>query len=127
MPATVVTPEDLVPLNNAINSQANAITGLITEQADHENRITKLENTSPTPQPTPTSGLYIALYTNPGSSTVLSSTWQKCIDVKRANPNLQMVVAINPASGVGGSQNPAYVNGINKLRAAGIVVIGYVY
>jgi hypothetical protein len=37
------------------------------------------------------------------------------------------VAIINPNSGPGTYQDPNYVNGINKLRSAGVTVIGYVY
>jgi hypothetical protein len=53
--------------------------------------------------------------------------WQTVIDAKNAHPSVPFVAAINPSSGVGSSKNTAFVNGITKLKAADITVIGYVY
>jgi len=67
-------------------------------------------------------GLYVPLYTYP-----TSSTWSTLVSTKNAHPNLPMLVAINPSSGVGSSKDNNFVNGINNLKSAGIKVIGYVY
>lgn len=38
-----------------------------------------------------------------------------------------MVVIINPESGVGSSKDANYSDGIKKLKAVGIIVLGYVW
>ena len=47
--------------------------------------------------------------------------------VKDAHPKIPIVVIANPNSGPGTSMDINFVNGINNLRAHGIVVIGYVF
>jgi hypothetical protein len=63
--------------------------------------------------------LIVPLYTYPGVS------WNAIIAAKEANPSVAMVTIINPDNGPGASIDQNYVNGINNLRAAGIVVLGY--
>jgi Spherulation-specific family 4 len=63
--------------------------------------------------------LIIPLYTYPGVS------WSAIISAKEANPSVPMVVIINPDNGPGASKDQNYVTGINNLRAAGVVVLGY--
>jgi len=63
--------------------------------------------------------LIIPLYTYPGVS------WSAIISAKEANPSVAMVVIINPDNGPGTSRDQNYVTGINNLRAAGVVVLGY--
>jgi hypothetical protein len=65
--------------------------------------------------------LIIPLYTYPGVS------WSAIISAKEANPSVAMVVIINPDNGPGASIDHNYVTGINSLRAAGVVVLGYDY
>jgi hypothetical protein len=65
------------------------------------------------------SALIIPLYTYPGVS------WTSIIQAKEANPGVAMVTIINPDNGPGFSIDQNYVNGINSLRAAGVVVLGY--
>ncbi|MDQ6862348.1 MAG: spherulation-specific family 4 protein [Thermoproteota archaeon] len=67
------------------------------------------------------SGTIMPLYiypTNPSWSTVAT--------IKDAHPKVPIVVIANPNSGPGNSPDSNFVNGINKLRAHGVVVIGYV-
>src|ERR1700676_998467 len=63
--------------------------------------------------------LIVPLYTYPGVS------WSAIISAKQANPSVAMVVIINPDNGPGTAKDQNYVTGINNLRAAGIVVLGY--
>jgi len=79
----------------------------------------------PDPQPTSTTGAYVPLYMYPGGTGW--THWQTVIDAKNAHPSVPFVASINPSSGVGSSKNTAFVTGITKLKAAGIIVIGYVY
>ncbi|MGA2665574.1 MAG: spherulation-specific family 4 protein [Nitrososphaerales archaeon] len=61
----------------------------------------------------------IPLYSYPGVG------WNEIIAAKEANPGVAMVVIINPDNGPGPSRDPAYVTGVDDLRAAGIIVLGY--
>jgi len=91
--------------------------------------IQKVIVTSPTsdndPLILPKTGAYVPLYMYPGGTGW--NHWQTVIDAKNAHPTVPIVASINPSSGVGSSKNTAFVNGITKLKAAGITVIGYVY
>ena len=68
------------------------------------------------------SGIIIPLYIYP-----TSFAWNLIANEKIVHPNVPIVTIINPNSGPGTYQDPNYVNGINKLRSAGVTVIGYVY
>ncbi len=76
-----------------------------------------------TPQ---TTGLIVPLYTYP-----TSPTWQALIQERIKNPGVQIIAIINPYNGPiipgGPNPDPNYVVGINSLRAAGIIVVGYVF
>jgi hypothetical protein len=65
-------------------------------------------------------GVIIPLYTYPGS------TWTAVIQAKEANPGVTIVAVINPDNGPGSGQDSNYLNGIQALRSAGVVVLGYV-
>lgn len=69
----------------------------------------------------PATGIIIPLYTYPGS------TWTAVIQAKAANPGVSIVAVINPDNGPGASQDPNYVSGIQALRSAGVIVLGYVH
>jgi hypothetical protein len=69
----------------------------------------------------PATGVIIPLYTYPGS------TWTAVIQAKVANPGVSIVAVINPDNGPGASQDPNYVSGIQALRSAGVIVLGYVH
>lgn len=73
-----------------------------------------------TPQ-TPT-GIIVPLYGYPGSG----SDWGNLVWAKQANPSVPMIAVIDPANGPGSLQDPNFVNGIDSLQSAGVVVIGYV-
>ena len=68
------------------------------------------------------SGLIIPLYTYP-----TSPTWNEVIQAKLANPGVQIIAIVNPYNGPGSTQDYNYANGINALKAAGVIVLGYVY
>jgi hypothetical protein len=68
------------------------------------------------------SGIIIPFYIYP-----TSFAWNVVANEKSMHPNVPIVTIINPNSGPGTYQDPNYVNGINKLRSAGVTVIGYVY
>jgi Spherulation-specific family 4 len=63
--------------------------------------------------------LIIPLYSYPGID------WNSIVQSKLANPEVPMVVIINPDNGPGLSQDPNYVKGVNSLRSAGVLVLGY--
>jgi len=67
------------------------------------------------------SGTIVPLYTYP-----TDPTWASLVSAKKAHPAVEVRAIINPASGPGPSSDPAYQAGISDLKAAGVVVIGYV-
>ena len=69
-------------------------------------------------------GVYVPLYMYPGGSGW--TWWQKVIDTKNAHPSVPFTVSVNPNNGVGSYQNSAFVNGVDKLQAANIRVLGYI-
>ncbi|HKT22672.1 MAG TPA: spherulation-specific family 4 protein, partial [Nitrososphaerales archaeon] len=48
------------------------------------------------------------------------------VQAKQAYPSVPVIAIINPNSGPGASQDPNYVQGIQNLQAAGVIVYGYV-
>jgi hypothetical protein len=69
-----------------------------------------------------TTGTIVPLYSYP-----TSSTWPSIIAAKNAHPTVPVVAVVNPSSGPGASIDSNYTTGINNLRAANIIVVGYVY
>jgi hypothetical protein len=65
-------------------------------------------------------GIIVPLYTYPGAM------WDTVIEAKNDHTDVPIVAIVNPASGPGGSKDSNYVSGINKLKDAGVIVIGYV-
>ena len=53
--------------------------------------------------------------------------WQKLIDTKRANPDVEIVAIVNPSNGHFREKNSDYTKGIQDLISADIKVVGYVY
>jgi len=70
---------------------------------------------------TPATGIIVPLYSYPSDSS-----WQQLIQTKLANPGVPIAAVVNPDNGPGSAQDPNYVQGINELRAAGILVLGYI-
>src|SRR5487761_947574 len=70
---------------------------------------------------TSSTGVIIPLYTYPGP------TWNEVIQTKLANPSVPIRAIINPNNGPGIVQDSNYTLGIDALRSAGIIVLGYVY
>jgi len=54
-------------------------------------------------------------------------TWQKLIDTKTQNPNIEIVAIVNPSNGHFSEENSDFVHGIKDLIDANIKVVGYVY
>ena len=104
-------------VNTSIINTNTSLANLVTAVNDLKTRVTKLE----TPTTQAKAGLYVPLYTYP-----TSSTWNTVITTRQKYPSVPMIVAVNPSNGVG-TQDTNYTNGINKLKAAGIKVIGYIY
>ena len=53
--------------------------------------------------------------------------WQKLIDTKKENPNIEIVAIVNPSNGHFREKNSDYTKGIQDLIKANIKVVGYVY
>ncbi|MDA4118595.1 MAG: spherulation-specific family 4 protein [Thaumarchaeota archaeon] len=68
---------------------------------------------------TSSAGVMVPLYSYPGSD------WNVVIKAKLAHPTVPMVAIINPYNGPGSSYDPNYASGVDNLRAAGVVVLGY--
>ena len=66
-------------------------------------------------------GLIVPLYQYPGAE------WDQLIGIKLNNTSVPVVAVINPDSGVGVAKNADYASGIQDLKSAGIVVLGYVW
>ena len=81
-----------------------------------------LQSRTTTAQPSAdsTTGLIVPLYGQ------LGPEWEQLIQAKQAYPGVPVVAIVNAASGSGDSRNRAYASAINSLKAAGIVVLGYV-
>jgi hypothetical protein len=73
--------------------------------------------------PTTATGLIIPLFIYP--TTV--STWSSIAALPALYPNVPVIAIINPANGVGASQDLNYVAGINSLKSAGVITVGYIY
>jgi hypothetical protein len=73
----------------------------------------------------PKTGVFVALYMYPGSTG--SVQWQKVIDEKTKHPSVPIVAAFNPSSGPGTAKDNNIANWVNKLKAAGVIAIGYTY
>ncbi len=59
--------------------------------------------------------------------SVGSTAWDTIIRAKNANPSCPIAVVINPAgSGAGSSTNSSWNDLINRLRTAGVIVLGWV-
>jgi hypothetical protein len=69
----------------------------------------------------PTGGIIVPLYSYPGSD------WDVVVQAKQAHPSVPIVVIINPSNGPGDSQDQNYVSGVDRLRSAGVIVLGYVH
>src|SRR5256712_4069079 len=69
------------------------------------------------------SGFKSSLYLNPGTNGI---NWQPLIAAKQAHPRVPTIAMINPSSAPGTSYDSNFNAGINNLRAAGIIVLGYI-
>ena len=67
-------------------------------------------------------GTIIPLYTDPSDGS-----WDAVVAAKQAHPTVPVLAVINPANGPGPAAQDSYRNGIAKLTAAGVKVIGYVH
>jgi hypothetical protein len=63
----------------------------------------------------------VPLYTDPSDAS-----WTAIVEAKMAHPTVRVVAIVNPSDGPGSSPSSGYTNGIAKLVAANIQVIGYV-
>ncbi len=75
-----------------------------------------------------TTGVIIPLYDgDPPSSTWLNLVLNTIVPVKRAHPNVPVVLIMNPSSGPTGSANSGFQNVITQMHNVGGQVIGYVF
>jgi hypothetical protein len=74
-----------------------------------------------TPQPT-AAGTIVPLYTSPSHAS-----WAAVIAAKQAHPTVEVIAVVNPSNGPHTAVSAAYTDGIAKLIAAKIRVVGYVY
>ncbi|MGA2665185.1 MAG: spherulation-specific family 4 protein [Nitrososphaerales archaeon] len=65
-------------------------------------------------------GLIVPLYFWP------TSQWNDLIQMKQAHPSMPVIAVVNPGNGPGTHVEPTYVTWIDKLRAVGITVVGYI-
>src|SRR5256712_4393656 len=93
--------------------------------------VEELGTTSP-PTSQITTGLMISLYIDPTENncgpdggTGTNNCWDTLVSIKNSHTSVPIVAIINPSSGPGTASDSVYVTGINKLRAAGITVLGY--
>jgi hypothetical protein len=56
-----------------------------------------------------------------------NADWNTVANLKKEYPNVPIIAVINPNSGPGTAFDANFNNGINNLRAAGVIVLGYVY
>ena len=73
----------------------------------------------------PKTGVYVALYMYPSSTGAV--WWQKVIDEKTKHPSVPIVATFNPNSGPGSAKDSNIANWVAKLKAAGVIAIGYTY
>src|SRR5256712_6069116 len=78
-------------------------------------------------------GIIISLYISPGSNTCgqfggpgTTNCYDALIAVHNLHPNVPIVAKVNPSNGPGTAPDATHLNGFNKLKAAGITVLGYV-
>jgi hypothetical protein len=67
-------------------------------------------------------GTIIPLYSDPNDGS-----WDQVISAKQAHPSVPVLAVVNPNNGPGAAVEASYTNGIAKLTAAGVKVIGYVH
>ena len=91
----------------------------------------KFEDTTPPPDHPlkttilPKTGVYVALYMYPTGNG--AAEWQKVIDEKTKHPSVPIVATFNPNSGPGSAKDTNIANWVAKLKAAGVIAIGYTY
>lgn len=66
-------------------------------------------------------GTIVPLYTYP-----TDGSWSAIIQASLAHPTVPVLAIFNPSSGAGAAKDQAYGTGVARLKAAGIVVLGYV-
>jgi Spherulation-specific family 4 len=66
-------------------------------------------------------GTIVPLYTDPSDAS-----WSALATAATMHPTVQVIAIANPDSGPGAQKQAGYTNGIAKLKAAHVLVIGYV-
>ncbi len=126
-PTTVATTTNYVSQTATATSSNTLSTTTTTFVCCNTQTVTATSSTTTTSTasiaPSSPTGLLVPLFIYP----VTVSTWSSIASLPAAYPNVPVIAIINPDSGPGSSQDPNYVAGINSLKAAGVVTIGYVY
>jgi hypothetical protein len=86
-----------------------------------ETRIPKIISSLPS-ENTSRTGVIVPLYVDP-----TSEDWEIIYDAKKKHLEVPIIIIINPDNGPGSFKDIGYVNGINRLQSANVVVLGYVY
>src|SRR5947209_201181 len=78
-------------------------------------------------------GVIISLYISPSSNTCgqyggpgTTNCYDALIAVHNLHPSVPIVTKVNSRNGPGTAPEDSHLNGYNKLKAAGIIVLGYV-
>jgi hypothetical protein len=69
-------------------------------------------------------GLIVPLY---GQYDLISGEWNQLIQAKAEYPAIPMIAIVNAANGPGQGDNLWYASAIQRLQAAKIIVLGYVW
>jgi len=71
-------------------------------------------------------GLIIPMYIYPGPDAYTNPVYAELMEWKMQYPDIPMIAIVNPADGAGVVTDGNYTMAINRLKAAGVKVIGYV-
>lgn len=69
-------------------------------------------------------GLLVPLY---GQSGLPNGEWDQLIQAKASYPEIPIVAIVNAANGSGSAKNDSYAMAIQRVQAAHILVLGYVF
>jgi len=74
------------------------------------------------PAPDKAVGVIVPLFSNNSHA----GDWDKVIDAKAAHPDVRIIAIVNPDSGSGQAMNAGIKEGVQRLKKAGVDVVGYV-
>ena len=106
----------------SFSSTTSSNTRTITRTSTGNPTTTTSSSTSSPPSASGGSGLglIVPLYSYPDSD------WTTLINAKLQYPSVPVIAIVNPDNGAGNSRDSNFVNGIQNLENAGIIVLGYV-